>query len=1084
MSIDNITRNNTVDEWRIQTNQSANALNHIEAIDYVKSNGIFQFSGPTTTLLITASGTPLQVVNTAQFQTTVEVGETINLGDVPTKKGALLVGNSANTNNLIVRNDGTINRNLVIVGNTTAGNLTTANATQTGNLRVTYDANVGTTLVVTGNTTAGNLTTANATNTGTLRVTTDATVGANLTVTVNVASGNLSVTNSVNVGTTLVVTGNTTAGNLTTANATSTGNLRVTSDANVGTTLVVTGNTTAGNLITANATQTGNLRVTSDANVGTTLVVTGNTTSGNLTTANVTQTGNLRVISDANVGTTLVVTGNTTAGNLITANATQTGNLRVISDANVGTTLVVTGNTTSGNLTTANATNTGTLRVTTDATVGANLTVTVNVAVGNLSTANSITAGFIGAGTSNLGSASAQSLTVAGNFTLLGNTIFDSDRITLRANTPTNIGVDNSFIEIRRQKDIDVGTSANANAQIRWNESAKYFDIRNVDNPNLYEKILTSNLITDSTTTTSSTQVASATAIKTTNDNITANVLNSGAAVVVAHKYNNTTSGDPGAGFFRFNNLTIASVSSVNVSNTDNYGATVGGILSAYGDSTNTIKGHLRFSVYGASTTKFAVFAISGALTPVAGTPGYFTIPLTHVSSTGSFTVNDLVMIQYSRAGNVGAQGAQGVIGAQGVQGVVGAQGVQGVVGAQGVQGVVGAQGVQGVVGAQGVQGVVGAQGVQGVVGAQGVQGVVGAQGVQGVVGAQGVQGVVGAQGVQGVAGTSSYTFQSLVNASQQNGGVIYRTSAAGDSEYVTTQAYHNAYLSFRPGQTNQVVHGGLNDSTSPTGAGVTQYGWYFTNAGAYILFQGTQTNPPYSYTASSTATVYFDGTSVIWVLDGTVRGNVTGASILHSLSSPLYAIGRLQGIVGTTITNFVFGPMGKSGAQGVQGFNGTQGAQGAPGAQGVQGAPGAQGATGGFSTNSDGQVNSLGVGTGASGIQGQIRATGDITAGYSDDRLKTRLGNIENARIKIAAISGFYYEPNQTAQDLGYKLKREVGVSAQEVQSVLPEVVVSAPIDDQYLTVHYEKLVPLLIEAVKDLYEKVEVIETKIKDK
>jgi hypothetical protein len=110
------------------------------------------------------------------------------------------------------------------------------------------------------------------------------------------------------------------------------------------------------------------------------------------------------------------------------------------------------------------------------------------------------------------------------------------------------------------------------------------------------------------------------------------------------------------------------------------------------------------------------------------------------------------------------------------------------------------------------------------------------------------------------------------------------------------------------------------------------------------------------------------------------------------------------------------------------------------------------------------------------------IRSNGDITAGYSDDKLKTRFGNIENALDKVSAISGFFYEPNKTAQDLGFEVKREVGVSAQEVQAIMPEVVVPAPIDNQYLTVHYEKLIPLLIEAIKELKAEVEEIKGQIK--
>jgi hypothetical protein len=125
---------------------------------------------------------------------------------------------------------------------------------------------------------------------------------------------------------------------------------------------------------------------------------------------------------------------------------------------------------------------------------------------------------------------------------------------------------------------------------------------------------------------------------------------------------------------------------------------------------------------------------------------------------------------------------------------------------------------------------------------------------------------------------------------------------------------------------------------------------------------------------------------------------------------------------------------------------------------------------TAGANTTTSVQFGSIGIGTAASGATGEIRATDNITAYYSDDRLKTRLGNIESALDKIRSLTGFYYEANQTAQDLGYRVKREVGVSAQEVQKVMPEIVVPAPIDDKYLTVHYDKLLPLVIESIKEL--------------
>jgi len=109
--------------------------------------------------------------------------------------------------------------------------------------------------------------------------------------------------------------------------------------------------------------------------------------------------------------------------------------------------------------------------------------------------------------------------------------------------------------------------------------------------------------------------------------------------------------------------------------------------------------------------------------------------------------------------------------------------------------------------------------------------------------------------------------------------------------------------------------------------------------------------------------------------------------------------------------------------------------------------------------------------------VTGAITATGNITAYYSDDRLKTKLGNIENALDKVSKLNGFYYEANETAQALGYKPVREVGLSAQQVEAVLPEVVAPAPIDNEYKTLHYERVIPLLVEAIKELKAEIELL-------
>ena len=127
-------------------------------------------------------------------------------------------------------------------------------------------------------------------------------------------------------------------------------------------------------------------------------------------------------------------------------------------------------------------------------------------------------------------------------------------------------------------------------------------------------------------------------------------------------------------------------------------------------------------------------------------------------------------------------------------------------------------------------------------------------------------------------------------------------------------------------------------------------------------------------------------------------------------------------------------------------------------------------------------QSNSLGVGTAASGTTGEIRATGAVSAGYSDDRLKTKLGNIENALDKVLNLNGFYYQANETAQQLGYTTEKQVGLSAQQVLVSLPEVVVSAPISNEYLTIQYERLIPLLVEAIKEQQKQIEELKGSIK--
>jgi hypothetical protein len=247
------------------------------------------------------------------------------------------------------------------------------------------------------------------------------------------------------------------------------------------------------------------------------------------------------------------------------------------------------------------------------------------------------------------------------------------------------------------------------------------------------------------------------------------------------------------------------------------------------------------------------------------------------------------------------------------------------------------------------------------------------------------------------------------------------------------------------------VVTGNANVSLNVTASRVNSTNGYLVGANTVIAANGV-------WVGSATNLVGAQGT--------TGPTGPTGATGPQGTTGPLGPTGP-QGTTGP------LGPTGPTGATGPQGTTGPLGPTGGTGPTGPTGATGPQGPTGpagGFTTNSNARVNSLGVNTDASGTAGEIRATNNITAYFSDDRLKKRLGNILNALEKLNTLNGFHYEPNELAQKLGYEKKQEVGVSAQEVQKVLPEIVVPAPIDDRYLTVRYEKLIPLLIEAIKEL--------------
>jgi len=126
--------------------------------------------------------------------------------------------------------------------------------------------------------------------------------------------------------------------------------------------------------------------------------------------------------------------------------------------------------------------------------------------------------------------------------------------------------------------------------------------------------------------------------------------------------------------------------------------------------------------------------------------------------------------------------------------------------------------------------------------------------------------------------------------------------------------------------------------------------------------------------------------------------------------------------------------------------------------------------------TTADVQINSLGVGTAAPTTAGLIRATNDVVAFYSSDkRLKDNIKPIEGALDKVCKLGGYEFDWN-AKQDV-YE-GHDIGVIAQEVEAVFPELVTDR--DNGFKAVKYEKLVPALIEAIKELKAEVESLKSK----
>ena len=138
------------------------------------------------------------------------------------------------------------------------------------------------------------------------------------------------------------------------------------------------------------------------------------------------------------------------------------------------------------------------------------------------------------------------------------------------------------------------------------------------------------------------------------------------------------------------------------------------------------------------------------------------------------------------------------------------------------------------------------------------------------------------------------------------------------------------------------------------------------------------------------------------------------------------------------------------------------------------------------------GDTGFVGIGTNPSAyrltVQGDIAASADVIAYYSDERLKDIKEYVKDVLPTLSKINVFKYNCNDLAASYGFdKSKNEIGLSAQEIKKYYPELVALAPFDtirdegsdinisksgEDYLTLKYERLVPILLQGIKELKE------------
>lgn len=288
-----------------------------------------------------------------------------------------------------------------------------------------------------------------------------------------------------------------------------------------------------------------------------------------------------------------------------------------------------------------------------------------------------------------------------------------------------------------------------------------------------------------------------------------------------------------------------------------------------------------------------------------------------------------------------------------------------------------------------------------------------------------------------------------------------------------------------------QIINSGSNTTGLDVNTGVTNSTAVLaTHTGIGVGFRAESTNPSNTFAAVQA------NTNSTNTLNSAVLGNNSGAGYGVSGQVASTATGE-AGVYGNNLrTNGGYGVLGI-------GFNGVVGQTAQPSGFAVYG--------------SNSSTSGLGIGTYGLGFNGVYGQTTDVVNGWSgyftqdigvdgsgysvggwftvsDQRLKTDIQPIKSPLEKLMMINGRYYTISTRSMPYGsdevqVTSRQQYGVMAQEVEQVFPEMVSEKAVfnnsgdDTVYKTVNYTQLVPVLIEAIKELNMKIEELESKVEE-